>query len=52
MPAAATRTSPTRLGQNKTALHDWLLNANATNMAYMLSAQLAAMELNVRHPPA
>jgi len=25
----------------------WLLNANATNMAYMLSAQLAAMELNV-----
>jgi hypothetical protein len=30
-------------------LHDWLLGANATNMAYMLSAQLAAMELNVRH---
>jgi hypothetical protein len=27
----------------------WLLNANAVNMAYMLSAQLAAMELNVRH---
>ena len=26
----------------------WLLNATATNMAYMLSAQLAAMELNVR----
>lgn len=25
----------------------WLLNAKATNMAYMLSAQLAAMELNV-----
>ena len=25
----------------------WLLNATATNMAYMLSAQLAAMELNV-----
>jgi hypothetical protein len=25
----------------------WLLSANATNMAYMLSAQLAAMELNV-----
>ena len=38
------------LAQNKTALHDWLLNANATNMAYMLSAQLTAMELNVRHP--
>lgn len=28
-------------------LRTWLLNANATNMAYMLSAQLAAMELNV-----
>jgi hypothetical protein len=27
----------------------WLLNANANNMAYMLSAQLAAMELNVRN---
>jgi hypothetical protein len=26
----------------------WLLKADATNMAYMLSAQLAAMELNVR----
>lgn len=25
----------------------WILNAQATNMAYMLSAQLAAMELNV-----
>ena len=25
----------------------WLLGANASNMAYMLSAQLAAMELNV-----
>jgi len=37
------------LAQQKTALHDWLLNANATNMANMLSAQLAAMELNVRH---
>ena len=26
----------------------WILSATATNMAYMLSAQLAAMELNVR----
>jgi len=26
----------------------WLLKADSTNMAYMLSAQLAAMELNVR----
>jgi hypothetical protein len=38
------------LTQNKSALHDWLLNANAVNMANMLSAQLAAMKLNVRHP--
>ncbi len=27
----------------------WLLNATSNNMAYMLSAQLAAMELNVQH---
>jgi HYR domain/SdrD B-like domain len=31
----------------KTALNNWLLSANAVNMANMLSAQLAAMELNV-----
>jgi hypothetical protein len=37
------------LANNKTALNTWLLNATATNMAYMLSAQLAAMELNVSH---
>jgi len=30
-----------------TAFRSWILNATATNMAYMLSAQLAAMELNV-----
>jgi hypothetical protein len=30
-----------------TAFRNWLLSANANNMAYMLSAQLAAMELNV-----
>jgi hypothetical protein len=29
------------------AFRTWLLNATAVNMAYMLSAQLAAMELNV-----
>lgn len=29
------------------AFRTWLLSATATNMAYMLSAQLAAMELNV-----
>jgi len=28
---------------------NWLLSADATNMAYMLSAQLAAMKLNVLH---
>jgi hypothetical protein len=33
----------------KAALKSWLLSATATNMAYMLSAQLAAMELNVQH---
>jgi hypothetical protein len=38
------------LAQNKTALNEWLLSANATNMANMLSAQLAAMLLNVLHP--
>jgi hypothetical protein len=32
---------------NYTAFRTWLLGANATNMAYMLSAQLAAMKLNV-----
>jgi hypothetical protein len=37
--------NPTTKGQVKT----WLLNATATNMAYMLSAQLTAMELNVAH---
>ncbi|MGI0040635.1 MAG: hypothetical protein ACRD94_01575, partial [Nitrosopumilaceae archaeon] len=30
-----------------TAFRTWLLAANANNAAYMLSAQLAAMELNV-----
>jgi len=37
------------LSQNKTAFRTWILAANATNMAYMLSAQTAAMELNVNH---
>jgi len=37
------------LATNQALLNSWLLSANATNMAYMLSAQLAAMELNVRH---
>ena len=34
-------------GCDYTAFKNWLLSATATNMAYMLSAQLAAMELNV-----
>jgi len=33
---------------NYSQFKNWLGSANATNMAYMLSAQLAAMELNVR----
>jgi hypothetical protein len=37
------------LAQNKDALNVWLLGANATNMAYMLSAQLATMEFNCTH---
>lgn len=32
---------------NYAKFRTWLLSASATNMAYMLSAQLAAMELNV-----
>jgi len=32
---------------NYTAFKNWILSATATNMAYMSSAQLAAMELNV-----
>jgi hypothetical protein len=36
---------PTTAAQVKS----WLLSANATNMAYMLSAQLAATTLDVRH---
>jgi len=37
------------LANNKKALNTWLLSASATNMAYMLSAQLAAVQLNVNH---
>ena len=42
--------SAAQLSAAKTSFNSWLLSANATNMAYMLSAQLAAMELNVLHP--
>ena len=34
---------------SKSDLKNWLLSATATNMSYMLSAQLAALELNARH---
>jgi hypothetical protein len=37
------------LAKNKTAFANWLLSASATNMAYMLSAQLAGTYLNVAH---
>lgn len=41
--ANGTNFDPTTAAQVKS----WLLSANATNMSYMLSAQLAAMKLNV-----
>ncbi len=34
---------------NYSQVKNWLLKANTTNMAYILSAQLAAMELNVHN---
>lgn len=37
------------LANQKSTYSSWLLAANATNMAYMLSAQLSATVLNVRH---
>jgi hypothetical protein len=39
--------SNAQINAGKTALKSWLLNGNATNMAYMLSVQLTAMQLNV-----
>lgn len=41
--------SNTQIASGKTALRNWILSATATNMAYMLSAQYAATELNVLH---
>jgi pyrimidine deaminase RibD-like protein len=41
-----TPTNP-QVNTGKSSLKNWLLNAYATNMAYMLSAQLAALKLNV-----
>ncbi len=39
----------TTLSIAKNDLNNWLLSATATNMSYMLSAQLATMKLNVLH---
>ena len=37
------------LNANKTAYNAWLLSATATNMAYMLSAQMSATYLSTQH---
>ena len=37
------------LSKNKSDLKSWLLSATATNMVYMLSAQLATLEINLDH---
>ncbi len=44
---ASTRTAPTSTRPRHAQFKTWLSKASATNMAYMLSAQLAAMALNV-----
>ncbi|HEX9255995.1 MAG TPA: SdrD B-like domain-containing protein, partial [Candidatus Angelobacter sp.] len=49
IPTGCPSPTTTQLNNGKTALRNWLLSANATNMAYMLSAQLTAMELNTLH---
>jgi hypothetical protein len=50
VPACPPSPTSTQVNTGKTALKNWLLGASATNMAYMLSAQLATMELNVMQP--
>jgi hypothetical protein len=44
--AGCSSPSSAQISTGKTNLKNWLLSAKATNMAYMLSAQLATMELN------
>jgi hypothetical protein len=39
--------NPAGFGSNYKSFNTWILGATATNMAYMLSAQLATMTLNV-----
>ena len=46
--AACPSLTSAQIATGKTTLNSLLLSANAVNMANMLSAQLAAMELNVR----
>jgi hypothetical protein len=41
--------SNTQITAGKSSFRNWILSATATNMAYMLSAQYAAMYLNVAH---
>jgi hypothetical protein len=48
-PCATALCTNTQFNSSKTLYRDWLLSANATNMAYMLSAQLSATKLNVIH---
>jgi hypothetical protein len=48
-PAGTAQDFAGTLNQSKTAFSQFLLGANTTNMANMLSAQLAAMKLNVLH---
>ena len=46
---ADTNFTSSTLANNRKAFSSWLLNATAKNMSYMLSAQLATLELNIRH---
>jgi hypothetical protein len=39
----------TQINTAKTNFRNWILSASATNMAYMLSAQMAATYLDVAH---
>jgi SdrD B-like domain len=49
IPTGCPSPTTTQLNNGKAALKSWLLGGTATNMAYMLSVQLTAMELNTLH---
>jgi hypothetical protein len=49
IPSGCPSPTTTQLNNGKAALKSWLLGGTATNMAYMLSVQLTAMELNTLH---